>query len=199
MATDGPRQMNTPLPPDDSHWIRSPLTTRHSQATLLLVSFAWGLSYCMPANLRIPFSEVFPPDLTRWSAIPMWGWGAMLLISATFAFMGERIILERGSGSNAGWRASFLSHTMLVAVYSTLAIAALTQGWLQVAAVHFTAAAIISAISRPVLWGYIAYLHLTYARLPRPLTATQPRRRKGGRRKLRFVREEEVDGESDRS
>lgn len=182
-------EFHTPQPPDDSHWIRSPMTTRHSQATLLLVSFTWGLSYCMPPAQRIPFSEVFPFDLTRWSSVPMWGWGAALLFFAAVAFMGERIILERGPGSATGWRASFMAHTFLVGIYGTLAVAALAQGISEIQVAHSPAVGLISALSRPVLWSYIAYLHLTYARLPRPASAFKQKKH----RRLRFIVREEVE------
>jgi hypothetical protein len=175
-----------PLPPGQedpqAHWVRNPITTRHSQTALLMVSFFWGLSYVMPVNLRIPFSEVFPPSVGEFSQIPMWGWGAAMLFAALAAIAGERMILislvQKTGPAQFGWRLSIFSHTVLVAVYATLAIGALITGFPET---HAQAAGLISAISRPVLWGYIAYLHLTYARLPTPVRIK--RKKKG---KLRF-------------
>jgi succinate dehydrogenase hydrophobic anchor subunit len=149
----------------DQHWYRSPITTRHSQTALLLVSFTWGLSYCLPERLRISFSEVYPADLTKWASLPRWTVGAALLLAATHALIGERVIIKGSLHNRIGWHLSFLSHAVLFTIYATLAIGAIISGLLQA---HWQIGPVISAISRPVLWGYIAYLHLTYARLPPP-------------------------------
>lgn len=167
--------------PDQRHWTRTPLMIRNSQTALLLVSFTWGLSYVMPSNLRIAFSEVFPPDLTRWSYIPMWGYGAIMLGGAVFALLGEHIILTSPRQSRFGWLVSFLAHTALVGTYWTLAVGAVAQGLPES---HWTAAGLFSALSRPVLWWFIGYLHLGFATLPQPAF---PPRKKRRRRRLRFV------------
>ena len=165
-------------PRDESHWMRKAVTTRHSQGTLLLVSLFWGLSYCMPPGQRIIFSEVFPDTLAKHSQVPMWGWGVTLLVAAIAALIGERAILAANGQTRFGWRLSFISHTILAGVYFTLSVSSLEVGVMQVAGMHWIAPAIISAVSRPVLWSYIAYLHVTYARLPRPELAKKPHRKR---------------------
>lgn len=185
------------LSPNDggAHWVRSPMTTRHSQTSILLVSLTWGLSYCMPPSLRVSFSEVFPPSLERWSSIPMWGWGIAMLFAAVSALIGEQLILKavvgRREPSRFGWRLSIFAHTCLAAIYFTLTIAALVSG---IREAHWQAAAIISAISRPVLWGYIAYLHVTYSKLPSPYAPRVKKPR--GKLKL-FSREPVITDGSD--
>lgn len=175
------------IPVDESHWVNTPMTTRHSQIGVLLVSFTWGLSYCMPESQRVAFSEVYPPDLSKWSFLPMWGWGVMMLCSAACAFFGERMILANGV-SRMGWGMSFASHAMLTSIYATLAVAALVTGAQESAAMHWQGSAVLSALSRPVLWLLISFLHLTYARLPHP---EWPKRHKRSRRRLRLVQEDE--------
>lgn len=136
---------------------------------LLLVTLFWGLSYCMPSALRISWSEVFPPDLDKWSVIPMWGYGAGMVTGFVIAISGERMILSADDGlSRLGWFWSFLAHALLCSIYFTLCVAALVYGVRQAEVLSFTAASVISAMSRPVLWFYIGYLHLSYARLPQP-------------------------------
>jgi hypothetical protein len=172
----------------DQHWVGSPITTRHSQGSLLLVSFTWGLSYVMPSNQRVPWSEVFPPDLTQWSAIPVWGYGILMLSGALVASFGENLIRNTTQG-RLGWHLSFLSHALLCAVYYTLALSAMVYGIKQALQMNAEVAAIISALSRPVLWGFVGYLHLTYAQLPAP--ASPPRqRRKKHKRRIKIVRDE---------
>lgn len=163
---------------DESHWMRKAVTTRHSQGTLLLVSLFWGLSYCMPPGQRIIFSEVFPDTLSKHSGVPMWGWGVMLLVSALAALVGERAILGGNGQTRFGWRLSFISHAVLAGVYFTLAVSSLEVGVVEVASMHWAAPAIISAMSRPVLWSYIGYLHVTYARLPRPALAKKQKKQR---------------------
>jgi hypothetical protein len=135
---------------------------------LLLVTLVWGLSYVQPERLRIPWSEVFPPDLTRWSFIPMWGYGAGMVAGCVLAFIGERMIILAEGMSRAGWVASFLAHAELAAIYFTLAVAALVYGLRECDGLYWSGAAVISALSRPLLWTGIGWLHLTYARLPPP-------------------------------
>lgn len=185
--------MSTPLTSDSgsAHWVRSPLTTRQSQTAILFVSLTWGLSYAMPTNLRIEFSEVFPRSLEHWSSIPMWGWGAAMLTSALLALVGERLILgsvvSHRQPSKFGWRLSIAAHTALAAIYATLCVAAAVTGMRET---HMQAAAIISAVSRPVLWGYISFLHMTYSRLPDPYPPSPKKPPKG---KLKLFSREPVD------
>lgn len=160
--------MKSPWDERQAHWIRSPVTTRHSQLGLLLVTLCWGLGYCMPANLRIAWSEVFPPDLEKWSIVPMWGYGAGMVAGCVVALSGERMILSANGMSRMGWFCSFLAHALLCSIYFTLCIAALVYGIRQAQSFAFAAASDISSLSRPGLWFYIGYLHLSYARLPPP-------------------------------
>lgn len=140
----------------------SPLTTWHSQSGLLWISWTWGLSYLVPARDRIAFSEVYPH-----LAGPMWMWGVGLIIAATIALISERVIRTT---RKRPWSWAWGGHMVLAGIYSTLAAAALLQA---LGEVHGTPLGwgfwgnVISAISRTVLWGYIGYLHSTYARLPR--------------------------------
>lgn len=150
---------------DGRHWVRSPLATRHSQTALLLVSFAWGMSYLMPRHRRISWSEVFPEDA---NLVPMWAYGVALIGMALAALVGERLIM-RAQLARTGWRCSFFAHSALFAIYATLALSAMLHGFREAGAIGWSAAGVISALSRPVLWGYVGYLHLTYARLPSPM------------------------------
>lgn len=171
----------------DSHWVRSPLTIRNSQITLLLVSFTWGLSYVMPPKQRVTFSEVFPPDLEKWSGVPMWAVGTAMLFGAAMALGGEHLILRNPRQSQLGWGLSVLSHTWLCGIYFTLAIAAAATSLPQA---HWTLPGMVSAASRPVLWAYIGNLHLGFANLPRPaFPKTEKKRRR--KRRLKFVVEED--------
>lgn len=149
----------------------SPLTTWHSQSGLLLISATWGISYMVPAEDRVPFSEVFPASLSRGMGLPMQVWGAVLLIAAVAAFVSERVIAHTRRGHPIAWRVGYGSHMALTAAYGALAVAAVVQASSEIHGSPLTAAwygQLVSAISRTVLWGYISYLHSTYARLPRP-------------------------------
>jgi hypothetical protein len=169
----------------DSHWKKSPMTTRHSQAGLLVVSVTWGLSYMMPVRLRVPFSEVFPATLTRWSTVPMWGWGLDIFVSAVVALVGERVIMEARGRTRWAWAMSFIAHAILCATYVTLGVAALVEAMTEAGQMNWVFASIVSALSRTVLWCFIAYQHYTYATLPRPIMAGPKRHR--AKRKLRWV------------
>jgi hypothetical protein len=158
--------MNSPW--DERHWMRTPIAVRHSQTFLLVITLIWGLSYVQPAYLRIPWSEVFPPDLQKWSFIPMWGYGAGMITGCVGAFVGERMIIMASGMSKKGWVLSFLSHAILAAIYFTLAAAALVFGLRECGGLYWSGAAVISALSRPCLWVGIGYMHLTFARLPPP-------------------------------
>lgn len=140
----------------------SPLTTWHSQAGLLWISWTWGLSYVVPPRCRIPFAEVFPNSIV----FPMWVWGALMLAGATVSLIAERVLRHT---SCRPWHCAWAGHALLAATYFSLALGALVQGLAEISAFHFAAGSFISAISRPVLWGYVGYLHTTYARLPRTL------------------------------
>lgn len=150
----------------------SALTTWHSQSGLLAISATWGLSYLMPPRYRIPFSEVFPPTVVHSALGHMWIWGLLLLIPALLALSIEQVATRRQTSSPRLWRAVFGSHILLSAIYFMLAVGALVSGLRQVpweADTSWTCwAALASAVSRPVLWGYIGYLHSTFARLPAP-------------------------------
>ena len=147
----------------------SPLTTWHSQSGLLLISFTWGLSYMVPGDYRIAFSEVFPDNLDD-GPVPMGVWGVALVLTATLAFLSERLVTRR-KVSAWMWSMGWGAHMVLSGIYAALAIAALLQALSEIEG-SWTSGSfwgnVISAISRTVLWGYIAYLHSTYARLPRP-------------------------------
>lgn len=148
----------------------SALTTWHSQTGLLLISFWWGASYIVPPDDRIPFSEVFPDNL-RHSFVPMWVWGVVLIVTAMVAWGAERVINRSRAVHSFAWRCGWISHALLAGAYGTLALAALIQSFSEVSGglntFHFWGN-VISSVSRTVLWGFIAYLHSTYARLPRP-------------------------------
>jgi hypothetical protein len=171
-----------------AHWVRTPLTTRISQSSLLLVTLFWGASYCIPTKLRVPFSEVFPPSLEHHSQVPMWGWGAAMVLSALMALIGERLILAAAvtnrEPSYLGWRMSMWAHRLLAGIYFALLAGALVTG---IAQAGWSFAGLISAVSRPVLWGYIALMHVTYSRLPSPYP-DKVKPPKKGKFKL-FVRE----------
>ena len=124
--------------------------------------------------------------------------GAAMLGSAVFALLGERLIVDSLvdgiNGSPAGrfgWRLSIACHGLLFSIYATLAVACLVTGFNQCHANNFAVASIISGVSRPVLWGYISFLHLSYARLPTPYFSQRrsDKKRKG---KLRILSREQV-------
>jgi len=150
----------------------SPLTTWHSQAGLLLISASWGLSYLVPNNLRIPFSEVYPQRVMNHTFAPsMHWWGGILFITAFLALLFERVIASSQTAHRAAWLIVVGSHTVLATAYATLGFAALWQAALEVHSwphAPFWGGA-VSSVSRTVLWAYIGYLHTTYARLPRPV------------------------------
>jgi hypothetical protein len=148
-----------------------PLTTWHSQNGLLLVSYFWGLSYLMPPGDRIAFAEVFPERIAAALLPQMWAWGILLLVPALGALIGDRVMAHRHGATNWPWRLSLYGHTLLCAVYGTLTFLALIQGAEEIRwhSLGQFIAALLSALSRPVLWGFITYQHSTYARLPRPV------------------------------
>lgn len=154
----------------------SPLTTWHSQSGLLLISASWGLSYLVPEKYRVPFSEVFPSRLLPFG-LPMQFWGAVLVVFAVAAFVSERVIAHTRRAHDVAWKVGYGSHMALTATYGTLAFAAIFESIGQVNEPTWTWGwwgQGVSAISRTVLWGYIAYLHSTYARLPRPVEPEKP-------------------------
>lgn len=179
-----------------AHWVRTPLTTRVSQTSLLLVSLSWGISYCIPEQLRVSFSEVYPPSLTKHTQVPMWCWGALMIVAAVMALVGERMILAKAVSqrepSYVGWHMSVIAHIVLAAIYFTLLCGALVTGFVESAG---SFPGIVSALSRPILWGYIAAMHVTYSRLPSPFPPSDtPKKKKKGKLKL-FTRESvESDG-----
>lgn len=161
------------MPRIDEHGRRgiSPLTTWHSQGGLLLISFTWGMSYVVPGDYRIAFSEVFPENLGSGPMpMPMWGWGLALIITALLAFASERLI-RRFKTQAWLWHLGYGAHMVLSGIYAALAVAALLQAMSEIEGPWTSGSFwgnVVSAVSRTVLWGYIAYLHSTYARLPRP-------------------------------
>lgn len=155
---------------------------------LLMVSLAWGLGYCVPEQLRIPFAEVFPPAVQQWSFITMRGWGVMLLVCASTALLSEHLLL---SGNRWAAQTLFLAHTLLAGIYSALAAGALYTGFAEQS--HWAIPGMLSACSRPLLWSLIAWLHSTYARIPLP-----PQDRSGvpkPRTRLRLIARVPVDDE----
>jgi hypothetical protein len=147
----------------------STLTTWHSQNGLLLISFTWGASYLVPERLRITFSEVFPTALAV-GRLPMWCWGTVLVMAAAVAYLMDLRITRHPPPHRWAWPAAWGAHMMLAGTYITLSACALAEGVTQIhgppTSVLFWGG-VVSAASRPVLWGYIGYLHSTYARLPR--------------------------------
>lgn len=141
----------------------TPLTTWHTQSGLLLISWTWGLSYLVPPHERIAFSEVFPAFPAH-ADVPMWAWGVLMLGSASVALVAERVITHADGDHPVAWRAAWVAHALLAGCYMTLAFAALVTGGMQAHSVNQA----VTAISRPVLWGYIGYLHITFANLRRP-------------------------------
>lgn len=152
----------------------SSLATWHSQTGLLLISATWGLSYTMPAQYRIPFSEVFPPNMTDSVLSRMWIWGALMLLPSTGGLIAEQLVSRFRSMQNNKWVWRWIigAHIGLAAIYFGLATGALFAGFSQIPGSDYPHpgfwAGAISAISRPVLWSYIGYLHTTFARLPAP-------------------------------
>lgn len=147
----------------------SPLTTWHSQSGLLLISFTWGVSYVVPERDRIPFSEVFPSNLNA-AGLPMPIWGILLIAFAAAAFIAERAISRARGGHPLAWRIGYGAHMALTGVYGSLAVSALFESLSQCQGSWLEPSLwgnIISSVSRTVLWGYIGYLHSTFARLPR--------------------------------
>lgn len=143
----------------------SPLTTWHSQGGLLLISFTWGISYLIPPSHRVPFAEVFPTTLSN---VPMQLMGAIMVVCAVVAYVAEKLISRRRTSHYVAWRVGYLSHMVLAATYLTLALGALGEGLIQWEdQTHWWGGTLITAISRPVLWAYVGYLHTTFARLPR--------------------------------
>jgi len=122
----------------------------------------------VPQDYRIPFSEVFPHPIVT-SILPMWAWGLILLIPAALAFAFEQRLSFTGR-ERKSWRIVYGSHMVLAATYIALSACALLQGIGEITWSPWNLALgnILSAISRPVLWGYVGYLHTTYARMPIP-------------------------------
>jgi hypothetical protein len=152
----------------------SSLATWHSQTGLLLVSMTWGLSYMMPAQYRISFSEVFPPNITDSILSRMWIWGLLMVLPSATGLIAEQIMTHsrRMLYSKWLWGWVIAAHVGLSAIYFGLACGALFAGFNQIPGADYPHpafwAGVISAISRPVLWGVLGYLHTTFARLPIP-------------------------------
>jgi hypothetical protein len=150
----------------------TPMTTWHTQTGLLVISWTWGLSYLTPPGDRIAFSEVFPPELQGPTSMRLWG-GAMVIL-ATLALVAERRINSSDGTHPVAWRLAWTAHAGLAGVYMTLALGALVSGWAELATTYpqwggwRELYGCITAASRPALWAYIGYLHITFANLRRP-------------------------------
>lgn len=146
------------------------LATWHSQNGLLVVAYLWGMSYLIPEHDRIAFSEVYP--VVGHIMPAMWVWGWMLVLPATLALFAD-VTLRLSKGRQTwSYDLAFIGHLMLASVYVALAVSALIEGLGQVTLScfphgHFWGQ-LISALSRPALWSLITYLHVKFARLPRP-------------------------------
>jgi hypothetical protein len=147
---------------------QSEMVTWHSQLIFLLIALFWGLSYLMPPHGRIPFSEVFPDTIERGVAKGMWIWGLLLFTPALVGFIGDMFL--RFTSWIWSWHMALWAHFLLTATYASLTACALWEGMEQVTRFPWpwTVSATISALSRPLLWGGITYVHWTYARLPAP-------------------------------
>lgn len=150
---------------------RHRIHTRHPQNGLLLVSLTWGLGYLMPKEGRLKFSEVFPGVIYHSGLGQMWAWGLALLVPSILALVAGLIVYKaRGQGwVRSAWKVVNSCHTVLAAVFFTLAFTAFVQALYGLQnenpmTLRFWEMA-TSGLSRPVLWGYIGYLHSTYARL----------------------------------
>lgn len=145
----------------------SPLTTWHSQGGLLLISATWGLSYMTSDKDRVRFAEVFPDTITAHRG---W-WGLSLVICCAAAYKAERVMNKDQKPHPWAWRTGYTAHMALAGIYCALAMCALLQGFNEIHGAWHSwhlYGNIASSVSRPVLWGYIGYLHTTYARLPTP-------------------------------
>lgn len=144
----------------------SPMTTWHRQSGLLWISWTWGASYVVPERDRVPFAEVFPHVLAS-ALLPMWGWGLILLVAATCALIAEQLLRHTHLRP---WSLAWGGHIVLAGTYGTLAVAALAQAVMEISGspLHFHFwGGVISAASRTVLWGMVAFFHSTYARIGR--------------------------------
>lgn len=139
------------------------------QFVLLSISLTWGLSYLMPEDKRVPFSEVFPNKLATASLLPMWAWGAIMVGAAAVGITAE-VLLRNDPVSNrrAMWTSS-ITHNVLFVVYLILALAAFGTAMTQVDW-HWPDVLpnVVSASSRSVLWASIAFLHHLFANQPKP-------------------------------
>lgn len=144
-----------------------PLTTWHGQQGLLFLSFAWGLSYIVPADRQPRFAGVLGQG-----PIPMWGWGLALIVAALVAY-GTKVRSAYKSSSWL-WPANYGAHMVLAGIYAAQATASMIDTLNDInepPTSMFFWGNIVSTISRGLLWGFIAYMHSTYARLPRPVRA----------------------------
>jgi hypothetical protein len=184
------------------HWMHTPAITRHAQGGLLVVTMAWGLNYMVPPTSRVEFAQsMFPSVLSTSSQVPIFVWGLIIVVCALAGALGERLI--RGSLEEAvpdtgqarfGFGLSLVAHVLLASIFFMLGLALLLTG-LQVAhEMQYTVTSVVSAFARPILWGYIGWLHHTYARLPNPFP---DRTRKKRRRWRLLVREYASDDEQE--
>lgn len=116
---------------------------------------------------RISFAEVFPYASTNHRGL----WGLALVVFCIAAYWAGRVMNRDLLPHPWAWRTGYVSHMALAGIYCALATCALLQGIHEISGSwqHWHLYGnIASSISRPVLWGYIGYLHTTYARLPTP-------------------------------
>lgn len=142
-----------------------PVTTWHSQQGLLYVSAFWGLSYLIPPVTPPRFAEILGAG-----PISMFGWG-IILILATLVAYGTKEIGSRCSSPGWVWSLNYGSHMVLGGVYAAQAVSSLIEGLGEINTPPTTMAFwgnVISSVGRTLLWGFLSYLHSTYARLPRP-------------------------------
>jgi hypothetical protein len=148
----------------------SSVTTWHSQASLLWISWTWGVSYIVPPADRIPFALLYP-DVLKWC--PMWIWGAILLLGATISLASERILRH---SHYRPWLWATRGHMLLAGTYISLGAAATLQMAQEISGPvgswHWCGN-VISAPARTVLWVVIGYFHITYARMAKPFEKTE--------------------------
>jgi hypothetical protein len=139
-------------------WRRTPLRTAHTQFAVLLTSFFWGLSCLVPSMPGA--QQALYEHLIIYRYVPIFTWGTIMLLAVAMAVAGEQVLVRtHRRGQKVGWWLSGTGHTVLFFVYGIFAIAALVGGIAKAP----TWEAAMAAVSRPMLWGLLSYLHLTYS------------------------------------
>jgi hypothetical protein len=136
-------------------------------ANIIPKMWVWGLLLCIPALLAFLAERQINRD-----PIPVLRHDpdqrVLPLLWLRIRGAGRDLLRRVRKGA---WLAVLTGHITLAGVFSALACAALAQGIEEVAHLHagwHMMLGMVSALSRPILWGYIGYLHSTYARLPKP-------------------------------